>query len=117
MRTLDSLTDEAVRKLAIGAISLWATHNTEGWNTDVRVDDVEYLADTLGVDLAKEWRLTRDFLELFTSAQLLELAREWAIKPDREKKRGELIDLLMGGASYVRAPKCLLNGKTKGKKR
>lgn len=55
------------------------------------------IAKELGIDIATEWKLTEDFLQLHTKPQLIALAQEWKFPQDglEDLKRGELIDRIL----------------------
>lgn len=71
----------------------WVLHSPEGYSTDMPPAFVELLADHLSIDIVNHWLLDREFLELLTTSQLMELADEWKLAAVFSK-RGELVDWL-----------------------
>jgi len=99
------------------AIAQWLQHDTTQWRSDLKARDVPYLAEKLGVDLATEWRCSQEFLELFSKAQLGDLAAEW--KRDLEfgvagDKRGEKVTALLQANANKRLPVPKILMKAKG---
>jgi ParB/RepB/Spo0J family partition protein len=109
-------TNEKVRDLARQVLHAWLQHEAFGYRCDLDPDDVLLIAAELGVDLAGEWRLARDVLELFTKEQLADLAKEWKVTSTVEshQKRGDQIDALIAfdvgvqDAKRLQAPKILI---------
>ncbi len=87
----------------------WVVATFEGYHPDVRPQTIEFLATAAGIDLAKEWKLDRDFLEIHTREQLDQLAKEWG-DGFLPAKRAEAIDDLLRRKD-ARPPKRLVDCK------
>lgn len=92
------------------ALVSWLQHEFEGWRCDLEPKAIEGIAQDLGVDVAKDWTLTSDFLELHSKDQLAELAKEWKVEL-RGTKRAEIIENLLADAANKKAPKELVKLK------
>ena len=88
---LVKLEDVAVRAVAVDLLQSWFKTELGGYRSHLTAVDIESMAVALKIDLAKEWKLTRDYLDLHTKEQLFSLAREWKLA-FHASKRGELID-------------------------
>lgn len=73
----------------------WISLNPEGWRVAFGPDEIESLASELQVDPRKEWRCTKEFLELHNTAQLQALRQEWKLLNLGGPKRSQVIDSLM----------------------
>lgn len=119
-RTIASVGDAGVRHVANGLLRAWVCHDTESFQADIKAGDVDAIAETLGVDVAKEWKLSRDFLELHTTDQLRELAKEWHLPSEHiagSTKRKDLIEAVLVYVDQVKCPQRLLPAKRGGKKK
>jgi len=104
--------------LTCEVLSKWVQHDLErACDVDERL--IESLADELAIDVAKEWKLSREFLELYGKEELAKLRAEWGMPPaPASATRKGVIDLTLLNASVGKTPKCpkvLLGGK-KGKR-
>lgn len=104
-------------------LAAWCTHSFEGYRTDFPPATVEAFAENAGIDLAKEWRLDEEFLELFTKGGLIQLVEEWKLgmyfivgTAIETMKRGEIIAKVLelekaSKSKGMKPPKCLLKVK------
>lgn len=108
----DAKISEAARDIMAAWLSadVWDSHNAS-----IGPGDVVVIAEALGVDLEKEWRVDETFLGLFTTEQLRDLAKEWGhlTKLNPSDKRGDRIRILLEAdqAKRLPAPKILLKAK------
>jgi len=101
--SLKSLDAGQLWKIARSAIMAWVQDPFEGWHCHITPEQIEDLAKELGIEVKKEWKLTREFLELHTKGELVALAEEWGFDaPPESSKRSEVIELILG----MPAPKC-----------
>lgn len=98
--------------LARKAIAGWLQHDVEGYETALDRDELPALVELFGIDLAKEWRVDEEFLQLHTKAQLAAFWTDWKIKADMPEKRGDVVAAIMAadGEKRLPAPKVLLKG-------
>lgn len=85
-----------------------------GGNGPINFDDdeIEAIADELDIDLAAEWELTRDYLELHNIEQLKALIKEWKLAKHKiSGKRSEIIDGILAAPGKRAAPKALVQAK------
>ncbi len=76
-RHLEKLDQKQLCRLGVMALQAWVQHDIENYHAGISPDDVERLADELQVDVATEWKLTEEFLQLHTKDQIVELLKEW----------------------------------------
>ncbi len=95
--SLLTVPDDQVRDVARNLMRQWVTAPTDACAAHLTPQDIEALAAALGVDVAREWSLTRPYLELHTTAQLLALLDGWKLRRTdfAGLKRSEIIDALM----------------------
>ena len=80
-------------------------------------DQIEDLARERAIDVKREWKLTREFLELHNKAQLEKFVEEWNhagglnLLARGTAKRGELIDSIVQLPAGVKCPKEVLEAK------
>ena len=108
--TLERIPDDKLDAVVADLLREWVQHDTTYNGTDIFAKDVERIADVLLICLEKDWRLDRKFLELHTTAQLLDLVKQnqgWRFDPAelKGKKRSDLIDTIL--AADVPVPKSL----------
>lgn len=111
IRSLLTVDDDKLAGCAVALLKQWLVVAVEMYRSHLEADEVELVADALGVDLKRDWRLDEAFLGLHTIDQLRDLAKEWSIDTSDAKKRVDLVKLLFAAQSYVRAPKPLINAK------
>ena len=98
--------------LARQAVLKWVAGPFDGYHADFGPGDIETVAAAFGVDLRRDWRCERAFLELLTADQLRGLAEEWKLGEPEASKRGELIDWLeKKAAGKAKLPKALADVK------
>src|SRR5262249_41235138 len=61
--------------VAHSAVLAWVQASFEGWHCHISPEQIEDLARELGIDVKRQWKLTREFLELHNKAQLEQLVR------------------------------------------
>jgi hypothetical protein len=89
----------------------------EGWHCYISPEQIEDLARELKIDGKRQWKLTREFLELHNKAQLEKLIEEWNhagglnLIARGTAKRGELIETIMQLPDGVKRPRELLELK------
>lgn len=99
--SLGSLRSGMTSSVARSAVCLWIGRPFEGYSAMHSPGDIEAVAELLGIDLAKEWKVDREFLELHTKEQL----QDYAGSNDVSKlKRGEAVDLLLQAGLPAKAP-------------
>ena len=79
-------------------------------------EQIEDLARELKIDARRQWKLTREFLELHNKAPLAKLVEEWdhaglTARARSVAKRGELIETIMQLPDGVKRPRKLLELK------
>ncbi len=89
----------------------WLSHSFEGWQTDLRPDTVMTIAKAAGVDVAKEWILDEDFLQLHTTDQLQQLAKEWKLNVPGGATRKFLVSQILKIGKAVKTPERLIKPK------
>lgn len=105
-KSLGSLKGDQFPLVARAALQAWVQHDVSKSSCDIDPADIETLAGELGIDVAKEWTLSIDFLELHNTQQLAALAVEWKQRPIPESaKRSVAINLILNGAAG-KPPKC-----------
>jgi hypothetical protein len=87
----------------------------EGWHSHISPEQIEDLAHELAIDVKREWKLTREFLELHNKGQLAKLIEDWDVAALTEasggvEKRGELIDVILRHTA-LKCPKEVLEAK------
>jgi ParB/RepB/Spo0J family partition protein len=98
--SLQKLAGDLPWKVARSAVLAWVQDDFEGWHCHIDPEQIEDLARELGVEIKREWKLTREFLELHNKAQLVKLIEEWnvvalSMASQECEKRGELIDCVL----------------------
>ena len=89
----------------------------EGWCCHFSPGQIEDLARELKIDARRQWKLTREFLELHNTAQLGALVEEWDHAGGLNRitrgtaKRGELIQTIVQLPDGVKYPRELLELK------
>jgi ParB/RepB/Spo0J family partition protein len=98
------------------AIQAWVVMPTDVAARHLTPANIERLASDLDIDVKRAWTLRRDYLELHTTAQLLDLTREWAMPADslRGLKRGQLIDAILKRSPKACPKEILASGLSKG---
>jgi ParB/RepB/Spo0J family partition protein len=115
LQTLRPVEDDRLDILKIEVLQLWLSETDPlDYHGCIKPEDLDYLAGELDVDLARDWRMEREFLELHDKAGLDKLAEAWgkdaaSVCADAAK-RGDKIDALEK-LDYLRAPKSLVNAK------
>lgn len=114
--SLASVPDKNVRTVAIQTLQTWMQQDPEGWRSGLSHADVAGIAAELKIDLKRDFKLSKDFLELHTSAQLDDLLKEWnwtrifdRPPATRADKIAGILDSARGGS--VLCPKELLTLK------
>ncbi|MBW3538738.1 MAG: ParB/RepB/Spo0J family partition protein [Planctomycetes bacterium] len=114
---LSSIEPKQLPSLAVEALSVWLRHDFERSSADVRPADIERISGELGVDLQRDWKLSRDYLELYTTESLHGLAKEWSLEGWLlgRPKRADVIDGILSANGQiekkVRCPRELLQLK------
>ena len=103
-----SIDSDSEPTIARNVLCEWLKHNPESSQPDLRARDVPAIAELLGVDFAKEWRLDEEFLQLHNKDQLLALMRDWKILADKtaaeKTKRSDLIASALRNDHIKRLP-------------
>ena len=103
--------------MARSAVLAWVQDSFEGWDCHIKPEQIEDLARELKIDARRQWKLTREFLELHNKAQLAKLVEEWNhagglnLIARGTAKRGELIETIMQLPDGVKCPKEVLEAK------
>lgn len=113
-RAAQSLPDDEV--MAVVHRTLKRTvleQDVESYRTPLRAEDIEGLAEDLGIDIKRDWQLDEEFLKLHTKDQLQELASEWYLPLPGALggKRGDIIKSLLTEARSAKCPKELASIK------
>ena len=107
---------EAAKNSAAG----WVLQNPFSFHAGVDGETIVDMAKSFDVDVKRDWRIERDFLELLSKDQLSALVSEWKTSSHKawraggpRNKRIELIDRLIavGVAKRLPCPKALLVSK------
>jgi hypothetical protein len=98
--SLRKLSGDLPWKVARSAVLAWVQDSFEGWHSHISPEQIEDLARELKVEVKKQWKLSREFLELHNKAQLVKLIEEWDVvalstASQECEKRGELIDCIL----------------------
>jgi len=96
-RDLGKLTGEQLGTLARAALQSWVQHEIDNYHAGIQPEDVERLAAEFKIDVAKEWKLTQEFLELHTKSQLVDLVKDIAPKvsiPETENRKNAISRIL-----------------------
>jgi hypothetical protein len=103
--------------VAHSAVLTWVQDNFEGWHSHISPEQIEDLARELKIDVKRQWKLTREFLELHNKAQLEKLIDEWGhaggqlLLARGNAKRGELINVVAEVPGSIKCPKEVLEAK------
>lgn len=93
-----------VAALGRAAACEWLKHTFEGgYHADINPETIEAIANEMEIDVLREFRVTREFLELHTRDQLAKLAGEWKIIAIGEK-RPAMIDSILAENTSRRLP-------------
>jgi ParB/RepB/Spo0J family partition protein len=103
--SLLTVPDAKLRGVALDLLRKWLVMPTDGYGAHLQPTDIEALADALGVAVKRDWTLTEDYLQLHTTAQLLDLCKEWGLHllhgvSPAKLKRADIIKCIL-----ERAPK------------
>jgi ParB/RepB/Spo0J family partition protein len=113
-RSISSIGKRDLRAISIDLLTVWLSGDPFGWSADFKPADIVALAGELDVDLVRDWRMDRAFLELHTKDDLDALAKEWgkdaASVCSEAAKRGAKLDALEK-LTFLKAPKSLVQAK------
>jgi len=110
LSALNGLTAGKVVEAARAALAAWIFERL-GCANSLSASELQLIADRLEVDVAKEFTLNEEFLEMHTTAQLYKLAGEMKLKPVDSLKKAELIKVLLADNLSTFCPKKLLSVK------